>query len=626
MATMPPTKLQLIVGKRITTYTCTDESMHQTLLQFLQKLFKDDEIGEIGDDGFLSDMSDAPTPAVEPSICEPQPTFHTKAEREIIERSLEEILKRDGPNAVGKTVVRKNLAMGVIGKDGGILSFVDKDVTMEIPPGALEEATIIYCFWPITNADRKRPEADLAFFAPTIDCGPDGTTFSKFITLKTKHCITEMDRQKTEMLNVFTRDGINPKWREDTDASFETDGEWVVLKTKHFSDFTLARRTEMSRDAEDKGRCVVDAGCAMVLPDFNRLPAPLVGPIEQLINYLTSTLPVMQVQPHDTSLFDIDVSLGVTKSLLRRDGPNELLGKVLKGSNYSVSVIGPKGGCLAFLDGSVTMDIPQGALREPEVIHCCRPRTETGGKESNDRFVSYAPSITCGPHGTKFDKDVTLRVKHHISADEPDKMNGLDIFTRSKSQLEWEKDAAGSFRVEGEWAILTTNHFSEFTIGAREGRQVDLPRRDILVSTAITTRHGNEENKLNLHIFFASSNRNQMHQFLFEVRSSLSSRSVEVFELDTERWERLSNIQDQTLISTIIGKAYVVNGVTQQLTIPASVLRALPTSAHAIQFQIRRSKNNHPLICLVDISQYHNSITELDVDRQHHHHQQQAQQ
>lgn len=312
---------------------------------------------------------------------------------------------------------------------------------------------------------------------------------------------------------------------------------------------------------------------------------------------------------------------------LRRDGPNELLGKLLiKGNNYSMSVVGPKGGHLAFSDGSVTMDIPPGALKKPELIRCFRPTTATGNekrKESNAMRDNY---ITCGPDGTLFDKHITLRLKHYIPETSDQILSGLDIFTRNNSDPKWKNDDAGSLEIKGEWATLKSNHFSDFMVGAIS-TQPNLPRRDILVSTTIST-HNDQETELDVNVVFASTHIPQMNCWLLQMRSVLSSDAYDVLELESDRWYTLREIADQDLNVTVMEREYTMRDGHSLRKIKAHELHIMTNVPSYRQFRMKRINRNHNnMICEIDITQNSDRIppAPLPADRDHHVHQQQVQ-
>jgi hypothetical protein len=126
-------------------------------------------------------------------------------------------------------------------------------------------------------------------------------------------------------------------------------------------------------------------------------------------------------------------------------------------------------GCrLALSDGSAILDIPEGALEEPRLIHLCKPptRTDVSGPGVTPKINPYSPVVNCGPEGITFKKDVTLSFEHCAAIDVKDVPSNLAVFGRDNENSPWVKQ--NRFLVKGNRIEHSLDRFSQRCFGQED--------------------------------------------------------------------------------------------------------------------------------------------------------------
>ncbi|XP_038073248.1 uncharacterized protein LOC119741528 [Patiria miniata] len=138
---------------------------------------------------------------------------------------------------------------------GGRLELFNGEISLEIPPGALQEGQVEDITLSVDWNDKHIPplRRSVMNVAPVVQCGPTGLHFDKQVQLKLPHCAVIPDTKhcKVTIHCSQTKEGESPHWQkiakpEDSDMAVDCQDGCFILSVRHFCLFTISVNGEES--------------------------------------------------------------------------------------------------------------------------------------------------------------------------------------------------------------------------------------------------------------------------------------------------------------------------------------------------------------------------------------------
>ena len=138
-----------------------------------------------------------------------------------------------------------NFAAGYFDERGGFLEIEAMNVSLFVPPGAIEtgKKTEVYIFVDTDKSPFPCPDKSKTVVAPVVQCGPPGLKFQESVVLTFPHCADEEINWKFQPLTCQSDDNhqAKGKWKNMTmdDAICIVEKGRTVLLVNHFTLYTL---------------------------------------------------------------------------------------------------------------------------------------------------------------------------------------------------------------------------------------------------------------------------------------------------------------------------------------------------------------------------------------------------
>ena len=153
---------------------------------------------------------------------------------------------------MGQQITFGTCAVGFFDINGGRLTLPNLDISLFIPPGAIEskDPQMIYIY--ALSSNRNEPDLDSkeTWLTPTTECGPSGLQFAKDVLLSMPHCAINHSQWK---IQAHRGNDESPVWKK-LETGGETisflDDKKVTLALNHFSPYKVSGRSSTSSDEE----------------------------------------------------------------------------------------------------------------------------------------------------------------------------------------------------------------------------------------------------------------------------------------------------------------------------------------------------------------------------------------
>nr|XP_006825161.1 PREDICTED: uncharacterized protein LOC102806814 [Saccoglossus kowalevskii] len=147
---------------------------------------------------------------------------------------------------VGQIYHTNNLVGSLFDASGGYLKIPTQEVSLYIPPGAIEYGDSKRVYLYIKKSYQDEFHSGKCVLTPVISCGPDGTTFLKDVILSCPHSAVNENSWK---FSAVTKKSGDPWVTQSEDTFLVNDGR-VFIFLEHFTDYQIVGEAKEESNAQ----------------------------------------------------------------------------------------------------------------------------------------------------------------------------------------------------------------------------------------------------------------------------------------------------------------------------------------------------------------------------------------
>ncbi|XP_077992651.1 UNC5C-like protein [Glandiceps talaboti] len=171
-----------------------------------------------------------------------------------IEKAKEEGTSSDIVHVFSNAV----FSAGLFNVEGGYLTLENMDISLFIPPGALQEKEeMVYLYLSCEEKDRHPVSPGTVSVSSVIQCGPSGLKFQERVVLSYQHCADDASGDvRVAVLSSDSDEEKDPVYKnlkdDETSMCIIQENKCIVY-VSHFTGFTSVAETVITEKHEDQG-------------------------------------------------------------------------------------------------------------------------------------------------------------------------------------------------------------------------------------------------------------------------------------------------------------------------------------------------------------------------------------